>query len=74
MPITEVVRALVVLRSETGEPWELAYDTDGAFGTDERAIGWPRFWLRGPDAVLGPFDDEMAALDAAAARGLAQRA
>jgi hypothetical protein len=69
MPITEVVRVLASAPGPEGGV-DLVYDTDGHQGPDEQARGWPRFWLRGRGCELGPFDDEQAAIDAAAERGV----
>ena len=70
MPITEVVRVLARARgkSASGEPlWvELVYDTDGSFGPDRTAIGFPSFWLRIEGHSHGPYADEGSAIEAAA--------
>lgn len=69
MPITEVVRVLAGAKglNSSGEAvWvELVYDTDGSFGPDREAIGFPSFWLRIQGHSQGPFGDEESALEAA---------
>ena len=69
MPITEVVRVLARAKgvSASGEAvWvELVYDTDGRFGPDREAIGFPSFWLRIQGHSFGPFSDEESAIEAA---------
>jgi hypothetical protein len=69
MPITEVVRVLARAKglSAGGEAvWvELVYDTDGNFGPDRDAIGFPSIWLRIQGDSYGPFIDEQNAVEAA---------
>ncbi len=71
MPITEVVRVLARARGvgpDGGAIWvDLVYDTDGAFGPDRIAIGFPSFWLRVEDHSHGPYGDEESAINAALA-------
>jgi len=71
VPITEVVRVLAGAKgvSPDGEDlWvELVYDTDGTFGPDREAIGFPSFWLRIRGHSHGPYIDEKSAINAALA-------
>jgi len=69
MPITEVIRVLATGRgrSEAGEDIliDLRVDTDGSFGKDADAMGYPCFWISAPGEVLGPFEHEDEAVAAA---------
>ena len=71
MPITEIVRTIASApgRHEgRAVTVELAVDVDGRFGLDEDAIGYPAFWLRVEGLVVGPFEYEGQAVEAAAER------
>jgi hypothetical protein len=71
MPITEIVRTIASgpgLHGGRAVTVELAYDVDGRFGLDEDAVGYPAFWLRVDERVVGPFDYEQEAIDAARER------
>ena len=74
MPITEVVRVLTVGHGTKPDGTtfhvELTYDTDGRHGSDGDAIGFPAFWLRVGGEVLGPYEHEDEAVDAAEALGV----
>jgi hypothetical protein len=69
MPITEVIRTLATARgqNETGDeiPVDLRVDTDGSFGKDADAMGFPCFWISVPGELLGPFEHEDEAVEAA---------
>jgi len=71
VPITEIVRTIA---SAPGQhegrtvTVELAVDVDGRFGPDEDAIGYPAFWLRVGGLVVGPFEYEGEAAEAAGER------
>ena len=71
MPITEIVRSIASgTGRRDGRPVtvDLAVDVDGRFGLDEDAIGYPAFWLRVEELVVGPFEHEAEAVDAARQR------
>ena len=75
MPITEIVRVLAWGTTAAPERVELFYDVDGRMGPDEQATARPWFWLRftpqgTASRVLGPFEDELAALERAEASGV----
>ena len=69
MPITEVVRVLARASGRGADDKvvavELVYDTNGEFGPDRLAIGFPSYWLRLEGHSHGPFDDEESAISAA---------
>lgn len=69
MPITEVVREIAIFVDGDGGEWGLWYDTDGRFGADEQAMGRPKFWWRNGGRTLGPFEDELSAMDLAQGEG-----
>ena len=66
MPITEIVRAIAQTRgTDAGGRSvlvELWVDTDGGFGDDDQARGFPAFWIRAADERHGPFEHEDQAL------------
>lgn len=71
MPITEIVRSIAETPGRIAGrvvTVELVVDTDGRFGRDADALGFPGFWLRAGDVVLGPFRHEDEAVDAAVER------
>lgn len=71
MPITEIVRTIATgdgRHQSRSVTIALAVDVDGRFGLDEDALGYPAFWLRVDDLVLGPFEHEQEAVDAARER------
>ncbi|MBJ93099.1 MAG: hypothetical protein CMP23_01350 [Rickettsiales bacterium] len=69
MPITEIVRTLCSAEGVdgNGRPVQVAlvYDTDGTMGPDEKATGFPGFWLRVDGRSQGPFPDEATAIEQA---------
>ncbi len=71
MPITEIVRTIATGPGHLdGRPvtGALAGDVDGRFGPDEDAVGYPAFWLRVEGQVIGPFEHEDEAVEAARQR------
>ncbi len=72
MPITEIVRTIARApgRDTAGRniEVELRVDTDGRFGQDADATGFPAFWIVAGERVLGPFTHEDEAVEAAEAR------
>ncbi len=71
MPITEIVR-VIATASGTAEgravQVDLVVDTDGRFGRDADAVGFPVFWLRYDSTTIGPFKYEDEAVTVAAER------
>ena len=72
MPITEIVRVIASASgiSDSGEPIrvDLRVDTDGSFGKDEDALGFPAYWIAAGSVLIGPFEHEDEALAAAETR------
>jgi len=69
MPITEVIRTLATAPGldASGRSIEvnLRVDTDGSFGNDADAIGFPAFWIAAAGELIGPFEHEDEAVLAA---------
>ena len=69
MPITEVVRVIATSdgTDAAGRPIrvDLRVDTDGSFGNDGDALGFPAFWIAAGAELIGPFEHEDKALSAA---------
>ena len=69
MPITEIVRVIASADGRDPEGHavrvDLRVDTDGRFGADEDASGFPAFWLAAGDRLLGPYEHEDDAIKAA---------
>lgn len=72
MPITEIVR---VIASSSGVcsrgrsiRVDLRVDTDGSFGKDDDALGFPAYWIAAGGELIGPFEHEDQALEAAEIR------
>jgi hypothetical protein len=62
MPITEVVRVIATAVGLDAEGREvrvdLRVDTDGSFGNDADALGFPAFWIAAGGELIGPFEHE----------------
>ena len=69
MPITEIVRVIASTQGRDGQgrkiTVDLRVDTDGAFGNDDDALGFPAFWIAAGGQLIGPFEHEDEALEAA---------
>lgn len=72
MPITEVVRVIASAEGKDSQGRalrvDLRVDTDGSFGNDEDALGFPAFWIAAGAELLGPFEHEAEAVLAAEQR------
>ena len=72
MPITEIVRVIASASGlcARGRPIrvDLRVDTDGSFGKDGDALGFPAYWVAAGGEVVGPFEHEDEALDVAEIR------
>jgi len=72
MPITEIVRVIASTSGtcSNGQPIrvDLRVDTDGSFGKDGDALGFPCFWIAAGNELIGPFEHEDEALNAAGIR------
>jgi hypothetical protein len=69
VPITEIVRVIASASGicDRGQPIlvDLRVDTDGSFGKDDDALGFPAYWIAAGSVLIGPFEHEDEALDAA---------
>jgi len=69
VPITEVVRVIASAPGvdDHGQKIQvdLRVDTDGRFGKDDDAFGFPVFWIKVPGELIGPFEHENEAVTAA---------